>query len=367
LNKVEVVGREAGKGKTNKSRCEKIDARLASPAVLRRLLQKSDISPRRGLGQNFLIDGNILRKIVATVEPVPGDLILEIGAGVGTLTRALASGGAHVIAVEIDSGLVQVLKQTVGKCDNVWIVHEDILAGHMDDLLISAYGHYAHGGSGYGKNHGVVLGAKTQELTSDGGLCDKNHGVGPSIHEFPGLSSLKIASNLPFYITSPFCYEVFKSAQKWQAMTLLVQEEAAKRIIAGPGDPSYGALSVVTHCAWDARIVARVPPTAFWPVPDVDSSILHLTSRDNAIPYERRGLFLETVQAAFSSRRKTLLNSLFLHYGNRLSLSKEEIRTDLRRLQIDPGLRAQDLSIEVFNALSEVVLRWHKSHKRATL
>lgn len=311
--------------------------RLSSPSVLRDILRKHGVSPRRSLGQNFLIDANILRKVVETVRPSPGDLVLEVGAGAGTLTLALASNGCNVVAVEIDPRLLEVLRETAGGLRNVWIIHGDVLALDLPGVMNAARVRF------WGE-----------------GRAERPDALPPE-------GTYKIASNLPYYITSPFAYEIFKGPSLWDGMTLMVQEEAARRMTARPGEEEYGALSVITQAAWDAHLVAKVPRSAFWPVPDVESAMLDFAPRRNFIREEEKGIFLEAVKAAFSSRRKTILNSLFLSYGTKLAMTKEEIDTGLRVSGLDPAKRAQELDVEDFVILAGVVQRWHKSRRRVTL
>lgn len=316
--------------------------RLWSPSVLRALLRKHNVAPRRGLGQNFLIDANILRKIVEAVRPSFGDLVLEVGAGAGTLTCALASSGCNVVAVEIDPGLLGVLKETVGSLRNVWILHGDVLALDLSEVMNAAKRRF------YGETNIEDLDVEYLEASRAKG-------------------GYKIVSNIPYYITSPFLYEIFKGPDIWGSMTLMVQEEVARRILARPKEEEYGTLSVIMQAAWDIHLVTKVAQTSFWPVPDVESAILYFTPRLGFLREEDKSDFLEAVKAAFSSRRKTILNSLTLYYGVRLGISKEKITADLQEAGLEPARRAQELGFEDFAALAGVVRRWRKSHKRVTL
>ncbi|HHY38488.1 MAG TPA: ribosomal RNA small subunit methyltransferase A [Clostridia bacterium] len=318
------------------SRCG-LSGRLWSPSVLRAVLKRHNVAPRRSLGQNFLIDANILRKIIEAVRPSSGDLALEVGAGAGTLTHALASSGCNVVAVEIDPGLLGVLRETVGNLRNVWILRGDVLALDLSEVMEAAKRRF------YGE-------ARVED--PDAPRPERGY---------------KIVSNIPYYITSPFLYEIFKGPDIWGSMTLMVQEEVARRMMARPKDEQYGTLSVIMQSAWDIHFVTKVARTSFWPVPDVDSAILHFTPRRGFPREEDKTVFLEAVKAAFRSRRKTILNSFTLSYGVKLGMSKEEIAAHLQRSGLDPGRRAQELDLDDFVALAGMVQTWRKSHKRVTL
>ncbi|MDI6893942.1 MAG: 16S rRNA (adenine(1518)-N(6)/adenine(1519)-N(6))-dimethyltransferase RsmA [Bacillota bacterium] len=280
---------------------------LASPSVLRRLLAQRGVSPRHQWGQNFLIDGNILRKIVEHCALHPADVVIEVGAGVGTLTRALGRAAARVVALEIDPALVGVLEEAVADLPAVTVREADALRVDWAELLVEARRQAGPGGR------------------------------------------VKLAGNLPYYLTALLLYLWLEEPLDWDMAVVTLQKEAAERLVAGPGSRAYGALSVLAAVRGGARLVAKVSPGCFFPRPLVWSAVAVLERKgDLHLP---PGL-TDVLRAAFGQRRKTLLNALA---GSPVAAARGEAAVLLREAGVDPGRRAEELSVSEFLALAAVL------------
>jgi len=266
-------------------------------------LKKAGLSPRKGLGQNFLVDETALRRIVQAAELTSDDTVLEIGAGPGGLTRLLAAQARQVVAVEIDPGLVEILQSVVSDFGNVQIVQGDILTLPLESLLSLA-----------------PVGSHEQ---------------------------FKVVGNLPYYITSAILRRLLESSRKPSLLVVTVQEEVARRIVAQPGEMSLLAVSVQFYGR--PRIVGRIPAGAFYPPPKVDSAIVRVDLTQQArADVDDVGWFFSVVRAGFSARRKQLHNTLV----HSLALPAPEVRAALDRAAIDPSRRAQTLSLDEWARLS---------------
>ncbi len=251
------------------------------------------------MGQNFLIDENILHKIVQGAEITDKDRVLEIGPGVGTLTRALALRAADVTAVEIDSALLPILNETLNDFSNIRIIHGDILKLDLTKLV--------------------------QDI-------------------FQG-QTFKVVANLPYYITTPIIMRFLEEEQPFSSITVMIQKEVAERMAAKPGTKEYGALSAAVQFFTQPRIIGKVPATVFMPPPKVDSIVITLERRDEpAVAVDNRQDFFRVVKAVFSQRRKTLLNTLYS--AKLVDLDKDGLREKIQCLGIDPQRRGETLSLE---------------------
>ena len=261
------------------------------------LLDEHGIQPKRALGQNFLHDPGALQKIVAAAELAPDETVLEVGAGTGTLTRALAGVAAHVIAVETDGRLLPLLRNGLADIPQLRILHADILELDLVELLAPR----------------------------------------------PWVA----VANLPYYITSAILRHLLECAHKPRRLVLTVQNEVGERLVARPGDMSLLAVSVQFYGL--PRIVGRLKPAAFWPRPDVDSAIVRIDVQGRpelAVPDE--ATFFRVARAGFSQRRKQLRNAL----GNGLGISSAAAADLLAAADVDPQRRAQTLALEEWAALS---------------
>ncbi len=285
---------------------ETMNKRLSSHSATMDLIKKHGFKFTKSLGQNFLIDDNIVDKIVAGAGIGPGDKIIEVGPGIGTLTREMASRAEALMAVEIDKNLIPILADTLGDYDNVKIVNEDIIKADIR------------------------------------GLIDENLSGGP----------VKLVANLPYYITTPIIMRFLEENINVTDIVVMVQKEVAERMNAQPGGKDFGALSVAVQYYCDTEIVAKVPRHLFVPQPNVDSIVIALRIRpERKYKVDDEDLYFKVVKAAFGQRRKTLLNSIS-SMGN---LSKDQVKEALEEAGIDPKRRGETLSLDEFAILSNVI------------
>ncbi|MBA7653105.1 Ribosomal RNA small subunit methyltransferase A [subsurface metagenome] len=269
-------------------------------AQTQRMLRRFDLKARKRLGQHFLIDGEVLKLITSAAELTPTDIILEIGSGLGILTRELARQTGWVVAVELDNKLANILKQTLASFDNVTIVNKDILRIDPATLL--------------------------QE---------------PKTKFAPATSPYKVVANLPYYITSPVLRHFLEASVKPEMMIVMVQKEVAEAIVAEPGQRSVLSISVQLY--GKPRIVSYVPAQSFYPAPEVDSAILRIDLYPQpAVAVTDEKGFFELVRAGFTASRKQIVNSLVQGLG----LPKTEVLALLGRANIVPQRRAETLTLE---------------------
>jgi 16S rRNA (adenine1518-N6/adenine1519-N6)-dimethyltransferase len=274
--------------------------------ALRGLLDQHGLRPKKSLGQNFLISEALLQSVVRAAETGPDDVVIEVGPGVGTLTAKLARAARHVVAVEIDRNMVAILHDTLSEFTNVTVIHEDILELDLDDML--------------------------ERLQ-------------------PGRKSpvqYKVVANLPYYITSAVIRKFLEHPQRPGLLVLMVQEEVAQRILAGPGDMSLLAVSVQFYAV--PSLAMKLPAGAFYPVPKVDSAVVRLVVRNERRTVDPK-LFFRVAQAGFGQKRKQLRNSLAAGLG----ISPAAGESFLHRAGIDPQRRAQTLAIEEWERLANAV------------
>lgn len=271
---------------------------IASPQVTQHILNRFKLRADKKLGQNFLIDENVVHQIVAAAELSEADTVLEVGPGIGTLTQGLAESKARVVAVELDTRLLPVLATTLNGYDNVRVVHGDILK--------------------------------------------------VNIMEEVGAPSFKVCANLPYYITTPIIFALLEKRLPMERLVAMVQKEVAERMAAQPGGKEYGALSVAIQYYTVPKIAFIVPPTSFIPAPAVDSAVIVCKRREKP-PVEvcDEGLFFRVVKAAFSLRRKMLSNSL-----KNMGIKSEQVAKWLELAGVDGKRRAETLSLEDFAKLT---------------
>lgn len=283
-----------------------MNKRLSSHSATMDLVKRHGFKFTKSLGQNFLIDDNIVDKIVAGAGIGPSDKIIEVGPGIGTLTREMASRAEALMAVEIDKNLIPILTDTLGDYENVKIVNEDIIKADIR------------------------------------GLIDDNLDGGP----------VKLVANLPYYITTPIIMRFLEEDINVTDIVVMVQKEVAERMNAQPGGKDFGALSVAVQFYCDTEIVTKVPRHLFVPQPNVDSIVIALRVRpERKYRVDSEDLFFKVVKAAFGQRRKTLLNSI-ASMGN---LSKDMVKEALEEAGIDPKRRGETLSLDEFANLSNVI------------
>lgn len=275
----------------------------ASLSQLRALFARHGFRPRRSLGQTFLTDANIVARLLDAAEIGPGDPALEIGAGAGVVTRALARAAERVVAVEIDPRLVAILAETVP--ERAAIVQADVLAVDWAALL------------------------------------------GP-----PGEGRWKVVANLPYAIIGPAIVRLLEACDWVERFVIMAQREVAERLAAPPGQRARSAISVLAQAAGEVKVVRSVPRTCFYPRPRVDSAIVTMAVRRPGAAAGLEPAFQRVVRAGFGARRKMLLNALSGPRG--LGVSREAARGLLEEADVSPKARAEALSVEQFVALARV-------------
>ena len=285
-----------------------MEERIASPAKTIEILQSNDFQFLKKFGQNFLIDLHVLDKIIRAADVQAEDVCVEIGPGIGSLTQALAEHAREVIAVEIDDRLIPILQENLKAYSNVTLIHQDFLKLDVKDLLEEK-----------------------------------------GIHR-----PIKVIANLPYYITTPIIMGLFESGIPLAGMTVMVQEEVARRIQAGPGSKDYGALSLAVQYYAEAYIAAFVPQNCFMPRPKVGSAVLQLTThKEKPVSVKDEKRMFSLIRAAFGQRRKTLVNCL--RNAEALALDKERILEALASLGISEQIRGEALTLQQFAALSDAL------------
>lgn len=280
--------------------------RLSSHRKTKEVVDKHGFKFSKSLGQNFLIDDNVIDKILDGARLSEGDKIIEVGPGIGTLTREMGKVADKVVAIEIDKTLIPILKDTLGEFENIEVVNQDILKVDVQ------------------------------------GLVNEKLSGGP----------VKLVANLPYYITTPIVMKFLEEDIPVTDIVVMVQKEVADRMNAGPGTKDYGALSIAVQYYCDTEIVAKAPRHMFIPQPNVDSTVIGLHVREEKkYKVDSEEVFFKTVKAAFGQRRKTLLNAL----GTLGFLDKDEIREVLQEANIDEKRRGETLSIEEFANLANCV------------
>lgn len=279
--------------------------KLSNPQNTIQIIQKYQFAFQKKLGQNFLIDSHVLDKIIKASGITKEDCVLEIGPGIGTMTQYLAEQARHVVAVEIDKNLIPILEETLKGYDNITIINKDILKTDIHEL-VDTY------------NQGIPV---------------------------------KVAANLPYYITTPIIMELFESQVPIDNLTVMVQKEVADRMQAKPGTKDYGALSLAVQYYANPYIAANVPPNCFIPRPNVGSAVIRLT-RHQTPPVEvsEPRLMFALIRASFNQRRKTLQNSL--NNSSEIPFSKEFIAAAIESLGLPAAVRGEKLSLEEFARLS---------------
>jgi 16S rRNA (adenine1518-N6/adenine1519-N6)-dimethyltransferase len=285
--------------------------KLYAPSTVKALRERHDLRPSKSLGQNFLIDGNVVERIVEAAGIGGEDLVLEVGPGLGALTAAAAERAFRVVAVEIDRRLMPPLREALAGLGNVRLVNEDILKADLRGIL-------------------------EQNM---GGECQR---------------TVRIIGNLPYYITSAVVMRFLKEELPADSMTFMMQKEVAERIRAGVGTRACGAITAAVRYYCDVRLIMNVPGSAFVPRPKVDSSVLRLDIRkEKAVAPLSEALFFSVIRAGFGQRRKTLLNSLSGMDG----LSREEAGQALAAAGVDPVRRAETLDLAEFAAVADAIWR----------
>lgn len=281
---------------------------IASPQNTIAVLQKYDFQFKKQFGQNFLVDLHVLGKILRAAEIGSEDVCLEIGPGIGSLTQLMGEAAKRVISVEIDNRLIPLLEENLAAYDNIEVVNSDFM-----ELDLPAF---------------------FAEKAID--------------------QPVKVVANLPYYITTPIIMGLFESGVPLDSITVMVQEEVAKRMQAKPGTKDYGALSLAVQYYAEPIIAAYVPQNCFIPRPGVGSAVIHLKCR-RELPVETKDekLMFKLIRAAFGQRRKTLVNSV--SGSPELTVSKDQILTALAKAGISEKIRGEALSLADFAKLADAL------------
>ena len=280
--------------------------KLYAPSTIREIRDRFGFRFSKSLGQNFLTDKNIIDQILEGSGITGDDLVIEIGPGIGVITREAAQLAHKVIAIEIDTNLIPILNWTLGDLENVEIVNQDVLKTQLNDLIAK--------------------------------------------ESFPGV--VRVVGNLPYYITTPIIMKLLEDQVPAASITVMMQKEVADRLTAKPGTKDFGAISLMVEYFAEAKEIVKVPRTVFVPQPKVDSTVLRLDIRDEKpVQVEDEEFLFKVIKAGFGQRRKTLSNALSVLKG----YDKATILRCLEEAGIDPVRRGETLSLEEYARLSDVL------------
>ena len=283
---------------------------IATPIRTKEILNKYGFSFKKSLGQNFLIDPNILRNIVSHAELTKDSGAIEVGPGIGALTEHLARAAKKVVSFEIDQRLLPVLEDTLSPYDNVSIIHSDILKADVEKVIKE---------------------------------------------EMMGIEDIMVVANLPYYVTTPILLKLLNDRLPIRGFVVMMQKEVADRITAKPGTKEYGSLSIAIQYYVTAEVAMVVPKTVFMPQPNVDSAVIRLIKHDEPpVKVIDEDFLFQVTRASFAQRRKTILNNLQsgLPSGKE---KKNQILEALEQCNIDPKRRGETLSIVEFGKLADAL------------
>ena len=284
--------------------------KLSNPQRTIEVIKKYEFCFQKKFGQNFLIDGHVLDKIIAGAGVTKDDMVLEIGPGIGTMTQSLAEAAGKVVAVEIDRNLLPILQETLADYDNVKVIHADVLSLDLEKL----------------------------------------------VQEENGGRPIKVVANLPYYITTPIIMALFEQHVPLANVTVMVQKEVAARMKSGPGSKDYGALSLAVQYYAEPYIVANVPCNCFMPRPNVDSAVIRLTRYEEPpVQVKDEKMLFKIIRASFNQRRKTLQNGL--NNSSELNFTKDQIAAAIAEAGFSPSVRGEALTLEQFAKLTDILLK----------
>ncbi|MDU0330782.1 16S rRNA (adenine(1518)-N(6)/adenine(1519)-N(6))-dimethyltransferase RsmA [Paenibacillus sp. 3LSP] len=283
---------------------------VSTPRRTKEIIQRHGFSFKKSLGQNFLIDQNILGKIVAAAELDESQGALEIGPGIGALTEKLAQEAGKVAAVEIDQRLIPILQEVLEPYPHVHVIHGDVLKLDLQALFAA---------------------------------------------EFSEVSGVSVVANLPYYVTTPIMMKLLEEKLPLRNIVVMIQKEVAERMAAAPGGKDYGSLSIAVQYYSIPEMICTVPHSVFIPQPNVESAVIRLTVRETpAVAVQDEAFFFEVVQASFAQRRKTISNNLKSRFFPKEG--RERLEQLLEEAEIQPSRRAETLSLEEFAKLSDTLL-----------
>lgn len=276
------------------------------------LMKKYHIKANKSLGQNFLISNEVVDKIVDCSNVSKDDLVIEIGPGLGTLTKELLEKAGKVISIELDKKMLNILKDRFLLYDNFYLINEDVLKVDLNKLI------------------------KDEK--------EKN-----------GFKSAKIVANLPYYITTPIIMKLLEEKLDLESITVMIQKEVADRLIAIPGSKDTGAITYSVYYYSEAEDVLEVPNDSFIPEPEVTSKVIKLNIRkEEPVEVKSKKVMFRIIKCAFMQRRKTLLNALV---NTKVFLNKEEGLEILKELNLDENIRAEKLTLKNFADITNKILK----------
>lgn len=280
---------------------------LCNLSVIKEVMAEAGISFRKELGQNFLTNRMIPEDIADSCADTEDTLIIEIGPGIGCLTKELAERYKRVVAIEIDTGLIPVLNKTLAEYDNITVINADVMEVDLHEIV---------------------------EKYSDG-------------------MPVSVCANLPYYITTPILMRLLESGVKFDAITVMVQNEVAQRLVAPAGKSDYGAITAVLGYYGEARKLFKVSAGCFMPMPKVDSAVVRidLYKKPKCSP-RSESFFRDVIKAAFEMRRKTLQNAINAKFSH---IEKGRIAEALEKMNLDPNVRGERLTTEQFVILSDLL------------
>ncbi len=282
--------------------------KLTDLKTIREIMSRHGISFQKKFGQNFLINPQVPIRIAEGATEI-GEGILEIGPGIGTLTRELSARAKKVVALEIDSGLIPVLQETLEDCDNVTVINQDVMKTDLGELI-------------------------EREFTSQG-------------------IRVSVAANLPYYITTPILMKLVESKLPLDAITVMIQKEVAARLCAPAGDSEYGAITAVMSYYGKVERLFNVPAGCFLPAPKVDSTVVRITLYNKPpVGIKSEEMLFRVIRGAFAQRRKTLANSLSTEFSD---LGRDGISSAICEAGLEPTVRGERLNLEDFARLSDVI------------
>lgn len=283
---------------------------ISSPRRTKEIIQRYKFSFKKSLGQNFLIDQNILDKIVDAAGLDSSAGALEIGPGIGALTERLAQTAGAVTAVEIDRRLIPILRDVLSPYPHVKVRNEDVLKVDLKEMFAE---------------------------------------------DFAGVDKVSVVANLPYYVTTPILMKLLEEKLPLDNIVVMIQKEVAERMAAAPGGKEYGSLSIAVQYYSEPELVCKVPKTVFIPEPNVESAVIRLKVREHPpVKVEDEKHFFEVVQASFAQRRKTIANNLKARYFSQEG--RERLEALLEEAGIEPTRRGETLSLEEYARLSGVFL-----------
>lgn len=279
------------------------------------IMKQNGIRANKSLGQNFLINKDVLENIINSSEISKDDMVIEIGPGLGTLTKYLLEKAGEVLCIEIDSKMIKVLNNRFNQYENFEIINEDVLKVDLNNIISEK------------KRQGKV-------------------------------KNVKIVANLPYYITTPIIMKLLEDKLDIESITVMIQKEVAERLIAVPGEKETGAITYTVYYYCESEKIMEVPNSSFVPEPEVTSEVIKMKLRSKpAVEIENPKIMFMIIKSAFMQRRKTLLNALT---NTKVFLSKEEGLEILKKLNLGENIRAENLSIQDFCNIAKIIIEKSK-------